>query len=361
MTNSAWDLGIVFALRWLPLLMFGVAGGAVADRVDRRWVLIGAQAMGLLVCVGTAALLALGRFDFGLAALATFLLGLQWAVDWPTRRALIPDLVGRELTINAVALEAVSQNLSRIIGPLLAGVLIAYFSPAAAFAFMAGLYLVEIVLLKAMPLKARPGQAVAGGSMLRYLADGFSKLRASEPILGVLLVSLCMNVMVFPYQQLLPVFARDELHVDPIGLGALGAAVGVGAMIGAMAIASSKRMPMSGRLFWVGSCLMCLCLVGFAASGSFGLALVLLALTGLGHSAYSSLQTTIVLSSSTDQLRGRAMGALTLAIGCTPIGSLEIGALSSAFGAPVAVGLNAGLGALLVALVALRFPRFRAA
>jgi MFS family permease len=360
MTNSAWDLGIVFALRWLPLLMFGVAGGAVADRVDRRWVLIGAQAMGLLVCLGTAALLALGRFDFGLAALSTFLLGLQWAVDWPTRRALIPDLVGRELTVNAVALEAVSQNLSRIIGPLLAGALIAYFSPAAAFAFMAGLYLVEIVLLKAMPLRARAGQVIAGGSMLRYLADGFSKLRASEPILGVLLISLCMNVMVFPYQQLLPVFARDVLHVDPIGLGALGAAVGIGAMIGATAIASSKRVPMAGRLFWVGSCLMGLCLVGFAASGSFGLALVLLVLTGLGHSAYSSLQTTIVLGSSTDQLRGRAMGALTLAIGCTPIGSLEMGALSAAFGAPVAVGLNAALCVLLVALVALRFPRFRA-
>jgi MFS family permease len=350
----------VFALRWLPLLMFGVAGGAVADRIDRRWVLIGAQALGLLVCLATAALLAFNRFDLGLAAVVSFLLGLQWAVDWPTRRALIPDLVGRELTVNAVALEAVSQNLARIIGPLLAGALIAYFSPAAAFAFMAGLYLVEIVLLKAMRLSARGGQVVAGGSMLRYLADGFSRLRASQPILGVLLISLCMNVMVFPYQQLLPVFARDELHVDPIGLGALGAAVGVGAMLGATAIASSKRVPMAGRLFWVGSCLMCLCLVGFAASGSFGVALVLLVLTGLGHAAYSSLQTTIVLGSATDQLRGRAMGALTLAIGCTPIGSLEMGALSVAFGAPVAVGLNAALCGLLVGLVALRFPRFRA-
>jgi MFS family permease len=361
LTNSAWDMSLVFALRWLPLLMFGVAGGAVADRVDRRWVLIGAQALGLLVCLGTAVLLVIGRFDVGLAALVTFLLGLQWAVDWPTRRALIPDLVGRDLTVNAIALEAVSQNLSRIIGPLLAGALIAYFSPAAAFAFMTALYLVEIVLLKAMPLNVRVGQVMAGGSMLRYLADGFSKLRASQSILGVLLVSVCMNVLVFPYQQLLPVFARDELHVDPIGLGALGAAVGIGAMIGATVIASSKRVPMAGRLFWVGSCLMCLCLAGFAAAGSFGLALVLLVCTGLGHAAYSSLQTTIVLGNATDQLRGRALGALTLAIGCTPIGSLEMGALSVAFGAPVAVGLNAALAAVLVALIALRLPRFRAA
>src|SRR5438876_1176942 len=155
MTNSAWHLAVIGALRWLPLLMFGVAGGAVADRVDRRWLLIGAQAMGLSVCLGTAVLLATGHFDFLLAALATFLLGLQWAVDWPTRRALIPDLVGRELTVSAVALEAVSMNLTRIVGPLVAGGLIAFVSPAAAFIFMAGLYVLEILLLKLMPLDVR--------------------------------------------------------------------------------------------------------------------------------------------------------------------------------------------------------------
>src|SRR5207253_9842001 len=141
--------------RWLPLLLFGMAGGAVADRVDRRWLLIGAQGLALLVCLGTSVLLALGLFSFGLAAIATFLLGVQWAVDWPTRRALIPDLVGRELTVNAVALEAVSQNVTRIIGPLIAGALVAYVSAAAAFGVMSALYVLEIVLLKLMPLAVR--------------------------------------------------------------------------------------------------------------------------------------------------------------------------------------------------------------
>ncbi len=104
---------------------------------------------------------------------------------------------------------------------------------------------------------------------------------------------------------------------------------------------------------------MSLCLVGFAASGSFELALVLLGISGLGQAAFSSLQTTIVLSAATDQLRGRAMGALTLAIGSTPFGSLEMGAASVALGAPLAVALNAGACAVLVALVAVRLPRFR--
>jgi transmembrane secretion effector len=148
--------------------------------------------------------------------------------------------------------------------------------------------------------------------------------------------------------------------VDPVGLGALSAAAGIGSVLGAAVIASWRRIPRSGMLLWAGSCLMSVCLVVFAVSGSFGFALVLLAVSGLGQAAFASLQTTIVLSNATDQLRGRAMGALTLAIGSTPFGSLEMGVVSVALGAPVAVALNAGLCALLVAGVAFRLPRFRA-
>jgi MFS family permease len=211
-----------------------------------------------------------------------------------------------------------------------------------------------------MPL-ATYGRQLIGVSMLRYLVDGFHTLRSSQAIVGVLLISVFMNVLVFPYQQLLPVFARDQLHVDAVGLGALSAASGLGSLLGASVIAASRRVPRSGMLFWVGSCLMSTCLVGFAIAGSFGIALVLLALSGLGQSTFASLQSTIVLSRATDQLRGRAMGALTLAIGSTPFGSLEIGAVAVALGAPIAVALNAGACALLVGLVALRLPRFRSA
>jgi MFS family permease len=359
MTNSAWAVAVIGALRWLPLLMFGMAGGAVADRIDRRWLLIGAQGLGLLVSLATAALLATGLFDFGFAALATFLLGLQWALDWPTRRALIPDLVGRELTMNAIALESVSMNLTRIAGPVLAGGLIAYLSPAAAFVVMAGLYVVEIALLKIMPLAVH-GRQVASGSMLRYLRDGFDELRKSQPIVGVLLISTLMNILVFPYQQLLPVFARDELHVDAVGLGILGSAAGIGSMVGSTAIASAGRVPRSGMLFWVGSVLMSASVVGFALSSNWPVALGLLALSGLGSAAFAALQSTIVLGKSSDQLRGRAMGALTLAIGSAPLGTLEIGAAAIVLGAPLAVALNAGVCAVLVCLVALRLPLFRA-
>lgn len=358
LTNSAWDLALIEALRWIALMMFGIAGGAVADRIDRRWVLIGAQALAMLVCGASALLLAIDRFNFSVAAVATFLLGLQWAVDWPTRRALIPDLVGRERTVSAVALDNVSTNLTRVVGPLVAGALIAYLSASVAFLFMAGLYLLEITLLARMPVVIH-GRQVGTTSMLRYLTEGFDRIRESQPIVGVLLVSAAMNILLLPYQQLLPVFARDELHVDAVGLGALSAAAGVGSLVGALALASAPRVSRKGFYFSSGSSLMCIFLAGFAVSRDFAVALVLLVLTGLGHAAFGSLQTTIVLTTATDQLRGRALGALTLAIGCTPIGSLEMGAVAVALGAPAAVVVNAALCAASVVLIAVRLPRFR--
>jgi hypothetical protein len=130
-------------------------------------------------------------------------------------------------------------------------------------------------------------------------------------------------------------------------------------VLGAAAIASALRVPHAALLFWVGSCLMSASLATFALSEQFGLSLALLGLSGLGQAAFASLQTTIVLGNAPERLRGRAMGALTLAIGCTPFGSLELGAVAVAIGAPLAVAANAVLSALLVGIIALRLPRFR--
>jgi MFS family permease len=360
MTNSAWHVALIAAIRWLPLMLFGLFGGAIADRFDRRRLLMTMQAVGLLVSLGTALTLVAGWFNFGYAALVTFLLGLQWAVDWPTRRAMIPDMVGRGLTINAVALEAVSMNITRIAGPLTAGAMLAYVNPAASFLVIAGLYVLQLVVLSTLPAPERVQQR-ASGPMLGYVRDGLVALGQSQAVVGVLLVSVFMNVLVFPYQQMLPVFARDVLHTGAVGLGLLGAASGVGSLVGALAIASSTGVPRAGLLFWTGSILSSVCIVGFALSGSFPVALVLVAVAGLAQSAFGSLQSTIILGSASDQMRGRAMGVLTLAIGCAPLGTIEIGLATVLVGAPLAVAINSGVSAVLVLAAGLRLPRFRAA
>ncbi|HEY3107914.1 MAG TPA: MFS transporter, partial [Chloroflexota bacterium] len=137
LTNSAWDVALIGVVRSLPIMLLGVLGGAVADRFDRRRLLMLTQGLGALVSLGLAALLATGQFVYWHALAGAVLLGVQWAVDWPTRRALIPDLVGRELTMNAIVLESISMNLTRVVGPLMAGWLLAYLNAATAYLAMA--------------------------------------------------------------------------------------------------------------------------------------------------------------------------------------------------------------------------------
>jgi len=359
LTDSAWDVALVGVVRSLPLMLFGVFGGAIADRFDRRRLLIVSQLLGASVSLAIATLLAVGALGFEHALVAAVLLGLQWAVDWPARRAMIPDLVGRDRTVNAVVLESVSMNLTRIVGPLTAGWLLAYSSAASAYVVMAGLYGLEIVLLALMPMPAR-GRPPAAGSVRRYLREGWTELRASQPIVGVLLITVFMNAFAFPYMFILPVFARDVFAVDPVGLGMLGAASGIGSLVGSLTLASRGRIGRAGLLFSTGSTVMCVCLVGFALSSDFNLAVALLLLSGLGSSTFAAFQSTIILGAASEQLRGRAMGVLTLAIGTAPIGLLEMGALTSLFGAPLAVAANSALCAVLVLWTAVRLPRFRA-
>src|SRR5262245_1853253 len=318
-TDSAWNLALVGLLRSLPVMLLGVFGGMVADRFDRRWLLTVAQALGGLVSLSLALLVASGAFVFEHAVVASLLYGIQWAVDWPSRRALIPDVVGRELTSNAVALESVSMNLSKVLGPLAAGWLIAHGGVASAYLGVTALYALQTALLATMPMPPRGDRPVATGSVLRYLRQGWDELRLSQPVVGVLLITVFMNMLAFPHQTLLPVFARDVLLVDSVGLGMLGAAGGAGSLVGAVVLAGRGRLPKPGWLFAGGSVAMCVCLVGFALTRDFGLALALLGLSGLGQSAFSALQSTIILGATSEHLRGRAMGALTVAIGTAPL------------------------------------------
>lgn len=358
LTDSAWHVALTGVLRSAPVMLFGVLGGAIADRFERRALLIAAQALGVVVSLLVFGLLAAGLMRFEYAAAAAVLLGFQWAIDWPARRALIPDLVGRELTQSAVVLESVSMNFTRIVGPLAAGLMIAYLGAATSYGVMAALYAAEIVLLVRMPLAPSPPRPPTG-SILRYLGEGWTELRRSQPIVGVLLITVFMNAFAFPYQQLLPVFARDVLAVDAVGLGVLGAAAGVGSLTGALLLAARGRVRRPGLLFTLGSFVMCACLVGFALTGQFELAVALLIASGFGSASFAAFQSTIVLGAASDQLRGRAMGALTLAIGTAPIGLLEIGALTTLVGASTALAANAAACAILVLLVAAALPRFR--
>ncbi|MBI2940802.1 MAG: MFS transporter [Chloroflexi bacterium] len=358
LTNSPWHVGLIGFYRSLPMMVFGLFGGAFADQFDRRKLITATQFVNLLVTGAVAILVGRGSFTFEWAALASLCLGFTWAIDWPTRRALVPDLVGKELLLNAILLDNASMNVTKAIGPLVGGTLILLLGYPGCYVLLGLIYMAELALLLWMAVPAA-SIAVRRVSMLRYLADGWSEIRRSEAIVGVLAVTVAMNFFAFPHQSLLPVFARDVLRAGPIGLGLLAAADGIGSLVGAVGLAALGQPKRVGRLFIAGSTSMCLLLVAFSTSADYRLAVALLLLAGLAHSAFSAFQSTIILGTSADAVRGRMMGALTLAIGSAPLGTLVVSGLATAASAPLAVGASAAVCAGLVLAWAARFPALR--
>jgi MFS family permease len=170
-------------------------------------------------------------------------------------------------------------------------------------------------------------------------------------VLGVLCITVIMNALAFSYVQILPVVARDHLRVGPGLMGLLASADGMGTLIGALLLAAVGKLSAHGRIFALGALLELVSLLGFAASPWYALSCVLLFAVGLGNAGFSTMQSTIILLSAAPGMRGRAVGVLGLCIGSTPLGLLELGALSAAVGAPAAIGINATIGLALWLLV----------
>jgi len=180
------------------------------------------------------------------------------------------------------------------------------------------------------------------------MSAGLRYVRQDEAVWAVLVITILMNCLLFPYMQLMSVFAEDVLRVGPVGLGAMGAANGIGASLGLLVLPPLRRAHWQGLAFAGGSCLACVMLFLFARSTWYEGALALLVLIGLGTSAFGTMQSTIILSRTSQEMRGRAMGLLAFAIGSAPVGSMEQSLLVERLGAPFTVAANALVCAALV-------------
>lgn len=347
LTDSAWWVALLGFFRSIPLLFIGPFSAAITDRFDRRSLILGAQ-MGSTAGYGLLVLLAWqGHLEYWHLALVALTNGAGWAVDWPTRRALVPDLVGKTRVVEAMMLENIIQGLTRILGPLGAGSLLAVIGIQGGLVALACLGGLGVLLVTAMRTSSRAPVAPGGlRSSWAQIGEGLGYVRRQPRIFGVVLITAIMNSWAFPFQGLLPVFARDVLGQGPMGLGLLAAANGVGTLVGLLAVNQSRRWWSNEWLFGGGSALACAGIVGFSCSSSFYLSLALLVLSGLGQAGFSVMQSAITLVEATDEMRSRAMGAVVLAIGTGPLGRLQSGAMAASWGAPLVVGVMT-VGALL--------------
>jgi MFS family permease len=355
-TDSALLVGLIGATRWWGML-FAPFGGVLADRVSRRHLLIAVQGIYLAAGVVIATLALADRVEIWLLFTVVTLGGLGRALDQTTRQTLIGDLVDRDRLTGAVALVQAAMNGNAVLAPLAAGALFW-------LAGLAGCYLVISVLsLYAVAASAaiRPAPVVAGNiehSPLRSLAEGAGYVRRTPLVAALLLIAAIANLCGFPLTfAMMPSFARDVLGLGSVGLGALGSAVGLGALAGNLLLSGSGRMPVRGAtvviamLGWMGAIAL------FALSHWLALSLVLLVLVGACQAVSLSLVAVLLLGTTPEALRGRVMGVRVFAIATLPVGATGAGWLIEAAGAPVTATVYAGIGALLTAAVALRIPQ----
>ena len=358
-TGSPFWVALVGFFGMIPLLLFGAVGGVLADRVDRRKLLRFTQLINLAAGLVMLALLLTGMVQYWHSYIVVLASGLGWAFDMPARRSMVLDVTGRVGVTNAMALDSVGMHASRMIGPAFAGLLIQTVSLTGGYVVIIALYLISLAFLMRLKLPPRENPSTTL-SITRNLAEGFVYVRSNRVILGTVIVTVLMNLLLFPYMQMVPVIARETLHVGPGLMGILMGADGLGAIIGSVAIASFAQLRYHGRIYLGGSLIGLVLVLAFAASQLFAVSLLVLVLLGLGTAGFGTMQSTIVVISASDEMRGRALGVISLAIGAGPIGALLIGTLAEATSPATGIAIFAVLGIMSIGVVSLLMPELRA-
>jgi MFS family permease len=348
------QLGAVLALQFAPSLALAPLGGVLADRIDKRRLLLLTQSVAALQALVLFALTVTGLVEIWHIMVLALALGFVNALDMPVRQSFAADLVPREDLMNAITLNSTSFNLARVIGPAVAGVTLALYGPAFNFAINAVSYLGVLFALRRMdpadmqPI-ARPEQLA---TIRQSLAEGIRYAVRTPTVLWPLLLLGGMGTFALNYQTLLPLFARFTLQLDADGFGALFAAMGVGSLMGSLVLAYlGPRRPLVGMM-----------LGGAVAFAAFDAALGLTrtplvafpVIVAVGFSSMMMINTinVIVQRSVPDELRGRVMALyVTVFAGATPIGGLFAGSVAQAWGPPAGFVVGAAISTVFIGLV----------
>jgi MFS family permease len=360
LTGSALLLGSVGFASQIPVFLFAPLGGIAADRINRRHIVISTQVAAMLLALILAVLTLSHAIDrkvwliFVLAAL----LGVVNAFDIPGRQSFLVDMVGKEDLMNAIALNSSMFNGARVIGPAIAGILVAKIGEGWCFFANAVSYIAVIIglLMMRVPNPARASMA----SPFEHMMEGFRFVERTAPIRALLLLLGVVSLVGMPYVVLMPIFADQILHGGARGLGILMGATGVGALLGALTLAFREGVKGLGR--WVAWC----CagfgasLVVFAISHTFWISVILLLPVGYTMMLQMACSNTLIQVMVPDALRGRVMAVYSMMfMGMAPIGALLGGALADRLGAPVTVAIG-GLASIAGAgWFGLQLPKIR--
>lgn len=350
LTNSSFYLGLDDFLGQLPILLFTLIGGVIADRHDRRWLLLGSQYVQMATAFILAALVFHGGIHITHVLVLSFTTGLAQAFGGPAYQALVPSLVAKKDLPNAIALNSIQFNLARVFGPLLAGATMAALGPAFCFSLNGLSFLVVIVALMSLTVKHIP--PVERKPMMHELKGGLAYAKSEPTIIALTVLASMTTFLGLPLLTLLPIFAREIFQGDIGRYSVMMAYSGIGAVLGALVVAWLGRFRHMGITLLLVQLVFGLLITAFAMSRVFWLSNLLLFLAGAALLMVFSMASSLVQLIVPDHLRGRVVSIYMVAFrGGMPLGSLVSGFLASRASAPTILAING----VLLAAVALYF------
>jgi MFS family permease len=359
-TSSPLQLGLVAAIRGIPLFLFGIVAGAMADRSGRKAQLVVAQVTNALLNLILATLVLTNRVQPWHVYVTGFLDGTVQAFQNPARQTLISDLVGSRHLINALALNSMALNSSRAIGPAFAGLLIAIIGVHGSYYVQAFMFLLATVWTIQMRIPERSPESVrvAKEPLFQSIKGGFAYVSTNSNIRTQLILALGPLTLGMPFTNMMPIFARDVLHGGAQLQGFLLSAFGIGSLLGAIVVASIPRSHAYALPAVIGAVVFSITVFFFGLSHWIGLSLACAFISGIFMTTYQTQDQALLQLSAPRHIRGRVMSFYLTSRATVPIGTLLAGALAHYFGGPAAVQMMSLSALGLVLLVIGTHPGF---
>ena len=341
-----------------PMTVVSLVGGALADRFPKKNLIILSQSGNAVMTFGLAMLDASGEIWFGAVLIIGVINGSMMAINMPSRQAIISDIVPESKLMNAVALNNSAMNLTRIIGPAIAGFLIVFIDTSGVFYLISAIYVLSALSL----LMVKTNSVQTNGVRKSVGKDIFEGLRyvwSDVHLRGLILMAFLPSLFGFTLFALLPVWAREALNVNSSDLGILMTMMGVGALIGTLGLAAVRKFDRRGILLLGLGVFWGIVLVGLANSMIFPVAVPFLIIIGLVSSIYMSLNMTLTQLSATPEMRGRVMSIMMMTFGLMPIGALPFGTIAEYIGTANSLTISGILLSLLTLAFAFAYPAFK--
>ncbi|MBN2568981.1 MAG: MFS transporter [Deltaproteobacteria bacterium] len=357
--DSPFALAMVMVSFALPLTFFSMLGGVLADRIPRRQIILLSQSGNTILTLLLATLDLTGLILFWHLLVIGVGNGTLAAFNMPSRQSIVSDIVPGETLMNAISLNSVGMNITRIVGPALAGVLIVYLGTAGVFYLVAGIHTfsaISTALIKAGKVQSNKK---SGKGMAEDIREGFQYAVHDPTLLGLVVMSFVPALFGFPYLALLPAWGREVLNIQSDGLGLLMACVGVGSLVGAMGLASLHHLRKRGSFLVINAFVWGCALLLFSRCASYTTALPALIMVGVLSAVFMSLNMTLMQTYSSREMRGRVVSMAMMSFGVMPLSAVPFGALAEGIGTANSLCIAGLLLCLFAIVFFFVFPKFR--